>query len=291
MMSSLHLPYFAPDPPCALPTETEIAQSPILIDHNGYKVARVGTHFIVKYGNSKTLNLLEGENMVFVQQNTRIKVPRVYALYMNDAATKSYIVMEYIEGDTLEAAWPLLSEAEKEKITGILKGYFIELRKLLSPGYYGSIGKRPLLQGMFWTPKSIPEINGPFDTEEEFNNAMVLKFTRDSDFSSKNKAEFYKQAMRKVLTGNKPTFTHGDFRRKNVMIRRVASDETPDGEFEVTLLDWEMSGWYSGYWEYSISMVGTGWADDWSRWLAEVLGDSHVVEFPWVQMLFLDLWS
>jgi hypothetical protein len=49
-------------------------------------MVRVGKHFIVKFG--QDVDLIEGENMLFVQKTTNVAVPKIYALY-TDASTKT----------------------------------------------------------------------------------------------------------------------------------------------------------------------------------------------------------
>lgn len=66
--------------------------------------------------------------MLFVQQTTKIKVPHVYALYHIPESSMNYIVMEYIEGDTLESEWAGLTHCEKSDIAATLTQYFSELR-------------------------------------------------------------------------------------------------------------------------------------------------------------------
>lgn len=77
----MELPYFASNIPCSLSTNAEIKEAPLLNEHNGYKVVKVGSHFAVKFGSALQLDLIEGENVLFIQQaTTRIRVPQVYAL-------------------------------------------------------------------------------------------------------------------------------------------------------------------------------------------------------------------
>ena len=54
--------------------------------------------------------------------------------------------------------------------------YFNELRRLPSPGYYGSLGERCLSDCIFWTGGSNPEINGPFILHDSVIEAMALKY-------------------------------------------------------------------------------------------------------------------
>ncbi|KKZ63733.1 hypothetical protein EMCG_01967 [[Emmonsia] crescens] len=140
MGSSVRLPYYATDVPLPLPTEAEIENAPnISPEYGGRRVVQVGCHYVVKFG--KGVNLVEGENMLFVQKMTKVPVPRVYALYSNPQIGKNYIVMEHIAGETLAKLWASLTGAEKESIVAKLCGYYEELCQLSSPDYYGSIGK------------------------------------------------------------------------------------------------------------------------------------------------------
>lgn len=113
--------------------------------------------------------------MLFVRGNTNVCVPRVFALYSDTKTGKSFIVMERIIGQTLLAAWPQLTESEKHDILSDLRIQFDELRQLASPNYFGSFGKRNLLDGIFWTEEPDPSVNGPFDSEETLNEAMMRK--------------------------------------------------------------------------------------------------------------------
>lgn len=159
--SPIKLPYFASDIPHPLPKHTEMEKATILIKHNGFKVVQVDDKFVVKFGAASQVDLLGGVNMLFVQQTTRVKVPRVYALYNDPESSTNYIIMEYIEGDSLDTQWAHFTDSEKCEIATTLRQYFDELRNLPSPGFFGSIGKKHLLHGIFWTPQSAPSINGP----------------------------------------------------------------------------------------------------------------------------------
>ncbi|EGE00899.1 hypothetical protein TESG_08194 [Trichophyton tonsurans CBS 112818] len=291
------IPYFAPDLPCPLPSNSEIEEAPVFVDHNGYKVARVGNNYVVKFGHSLQLDLIEGENMIFLRHATKIKIPKVYALYNVPETSTNYIVMEYVEGKTLDTQWKSLSDREKEDITSTLKQYFAELRKLPSPGYFGSIRRRRMPGGMFWTPEPNSEINGPFENEADLNEALALKYVAESEYRSAYRAEFYRRALSNVFRDHESKFTHGDFQRKNVIIRSRSYNSSNDGTspgdektYEVTLIDWETSGWYPSYWEYSMAALATRWDDDWGVWLVRTI-EPFDVEFPWLQMLYLELWS
>ncbi|KKZ64204.1 hypothetical protein EMCG_01489 [[Emmonsia] crescens] len=287
--SSINLPYFAPNIPRPLPTNSEIEKATLLVKHNGYKVVKVGNEFVVKFGTASQVDLLEGVNMLFVQQATKVKVPQVYALYQDSESSTNYIIMEFIKGDTLDTQWAQLTRCQKSEIATTLRQYFQELRDLSSPGFFGSIGKNHLLHGIFWTPQPTPSINGPFDSESALNEALALKYIEASDNRTTFKADFYRRSLSQVFRGHVPKFTHGDFQRKNIIIRRRPND-TKTSQYEITLIDWETAGWYPSYWEYSIAMCASRWDDDWDEWIAKIL-QPFDAQFPWLKMLYLDLWS
>lgn len=51
-----------------------------------------------------------------------------------------------------------------------------------------------------------------------------------------------------------------------------------------------MAGWYPTYWEYCLAAISFRWDDDWPSRVEEVL-DPCLVEYPWINMLFHELWS
>ncbi|TVY25786.1 hypothetical protein LHYA1_G004602 [Lachnellula hyalina] len=291
-MSSISLPYYA-DPrelPCSIPTRDQIESSNnVLVNQSSRKVVVVGEHFIVKYGGA--IDLFEGENMVYLYENS-IPVPKIYALFEEDSV--KYIVMERISGDNLLTLWPALSQSQKEIITNKLKVILNNLRSLPSPGGFCSIGNRPLEDGIFWMGNSKLQINGPFTSETELNEAIVKKFI--SHELSEHKAAFYKRAFPYVLQGHPPVFTHGDIQRKNIMISKMAVEDGEnnrdvEGSLEVVVVDWETSGWYPSYWEYSKAMFACGrWYDDWNFWVGKIM-DEHFTEWAWVDMVMRECWS
>ena len=290
MASSITLPFTAAAIPCALPTNAEIEESSDVISaFTERRLVRVGKHFVVKYG--RGIAIIEGENMLFVQKMTKINVPKVYALYTEPTTKKNYIVMENVEGDTLASKWPDLTEAQKTAIVANLKCFLEELRVLLpSPGYFGSLGRRGLLDEIFSTRDVEPLINGPFRSTYSLNTAMALKYVYGDNGLSPYKAEFYRWVLPSVLRGHQldqPTFTHGDWQRKNLIIKKVPPrDDVLDAdhrfdEFKVTVLDWENAGWYPEYWEYACAFWSTIWDDDWGLFLHKMM-QPYASEAVWL---------
>lgn len=86
--------------------------------------ARVGpfcaVHFlidgktVVKTG--ENTRLAEANTMRFIRENTNIPIPEVYDAYTHDETGHVCIVMERVEGQTLQEAWPSYDDADKETV-------------------------------------------------------------------------------------------------------------------------------------------------------------------------------
>lgn len=293
-MSSVALPYYADATtiPANIPTVKDIESSADLLcnEQRGRRVVGVGQHFVAKYG--VAVNLIEGETMLFIRQATSVPVPRIYALFKDPSSRKAYIIMERVEGNTLESEWDSLGHTEKTDITHKLRMSFDELRKLKSPGGYCSIGRRPLSDYIFWTNDTGTSIAGPFDTETQLTSAMIKKYAFNN--LPPRKSEFYKRAFPSLFHGHPPVFSHGDFQLKNVMLRkqsRCGKDGQATCEYDPVIIDWEFAGWYPSYWDYFRAVYACGrWNNDWSLWVEKVL-DPYYNEWAWMDMLYKELWS
>ena len=75
-IASITLPYYADAKtiPASIPTIKDIESSPdVLCDQRTRRVVGVGQHFVAKYG--LDIELIEGENMLFIRQATSVPVP------------------------------------------------------------------------------------------------------------------------------------------------------------------------------------------------------------------------
>lgn len=284
-MDSVPIPYRVPSEelPSELPTKDAIESSKeILCEESARKVVSVGSHFVVKYG--LQVDLAEGQSMIFIKNTTTVSVPKVYALFKDIESSKTYIIMERINGDRLDFIWTSLDRMQKQAIALQIRTSFIELRKLRSPDGYCSLDCKPLRDHIFYTgtPEESLKIEGPFNTEMDLNDALIKKYL-SSGYLPIGKADYYSRAFPSVLSGHPPTFTHGDLQRKNIIM------DTEDGS--ITIIDWEFAGWYPSYWEYARAIFACGrFDDDWSEWIDLSL-DVYRNEWAWMQMLILELWS
>lgn len=285
METPFEIPFYAADLPCPLPSSAEIENAPdISLQYGGRRIVAVGQNFVVKFGLG--VNLIEGENMLFVRRNTNVSVPRVYALYSDTNTGKNYIVMERIIGQSLLSAWPQLTTLEKKRILSDLQRSFEELRHLPSPNYFGSFGNRPLLDEIFWTQEPDPLVNGPFASEKHLNEAMIQKYKYNG--GPPYRAEYLRKCLPLVFKGHEAVFTHGDLQRKNIMVREKNNQSRE--EASLVIIDWEKSGWYPRYWEYCLAVCALRWDDDWALWIDSIL-TPFVYESAWLQTLRLELWS
>ncbi|KAI0107184.1 kinase-like domain-containing protein [Nemania sp. FL0031] len=235
------LPYFAPAGalPAPLPTHEEVlASTDILLYPTaiiGKTVARVGQHFIAKYG--KDVKSIEGENMLFISRNTTIPVPKLYAMY-TFGEDETMIIMEFVAGKTLADCLPSMSAIRIKDIKEKLEAQVNELRRIPAPGYYGALGRRPLTD-FYWNQEF-----GPFDNVADFTkNYFDMKFSSGEGKPYDEIKRFCAARLKGVATAlghSHPVFSHGDLHDANIIVRY---DDTP------VIIDYELAGFYPAYHE------------------------------------------
>ncbi|EAW17177.1 uncharacterized protein NFIA_005390 [Aspergillus fischeri NRRL 181] len=137
-----------------LPSVSEIEAATELLStpDTSTKVVRM-RDFAVKMGHG--VPLIEAENMKFLAENSKVPVPKVHAAFKDPANNKTYIIMEYLPGDTLEKLLPSLNSAEKATISNLIKAAITELRSIPPPDYLGMLNRQPY---PIWTGYSGPKI-------------------------------------------------------------------------------------------------------------------------------------
>ncbi|KIX05973.1 uncharacterized protein Z518_03947 [Rhinocladiella mackenziei CBS 650.93] len=115
------------------------------------------------------------------------------------------------------------------------------------------------------------------------------------------RSDFYRRNLQKVLQNHRSVFTHGDFQRKNIIIRSreisamsassASNDEViPEANYDVVLIDWEKAGWYPSYWEFCAASWSFRFDDDWPDHLETII-DPCPVKYPWLKTIATELWS
>lgn len=112
--------------------------------------------------------MAEVETMRFIRNNTSIPVPAVQNAYRDDESRQVVIVMDFVQGKTLERARGEMQEAEREPVTSQLRD-MAELRQFKG-SYIGCIDGSQCNDQYF---DEDSEAYGPYKTEEEFNHGIV----------------------------------------------------------------------------------------------------------------------
>ena len=265
-----------------LPTIEEIHASSQFLSKNehGAKVAIVREHFAVKFG--AVVSLSEAEMMKFIAGNTAVPVPKVHAAFTDSKTQVSYIIMDYVPGSTLESLAPTLSAEEKTAICLQVRECIKELRELPPQGYFGVIGRKPYHDAVHWTPDNDPIVSGPFNTQAELNEGILARLRLSE---TDTYVQYIKSLMEPIFRGHRPVLTHGDLQPKNIMVNKIGSCEDGSGKFEVTLIDWELSGWYPEFWEYCSATILCRFKPLWLELVQNVL-QPYVVEYLMMQQIY-----
>ncbi|OAA44101.1 phosphotransferase enzyme family protein [Beauveria brongniartii RCEF 3172] len=280
-------PFFAPalQLPATLPSPEDIEScNKVIKEGYGRRIIHIGEHFIVKYGTR--VSVMEGQNLLYVKKTKTVPIPEVYALYTKlnlEGKTVTYIIMEYIRGETLETAWPKLSPDEKRNVALELRDYFDELRKVPAPGYFGCFGNPPCEDSVFWTlPCDDAAQNAPlsrsFRTEHEFNQGLVEVYL-DNRGTEEN-ARFYDCMFSEVLKDHRAVLTHADLQKDNIILKKDKS---------LFVIDWEAAGWYPEYWESCAATLAAKLSDDFWNYLVIAL-DEYPTESAWLNPMIRELW-
>ncbi|KAF3914870.1 hypothetical protein ABW20_dc0105684 [Dactylellina cionopaga] len=213
-------------------TAEELKQGTNIVPGPFKRIIKIDENTVVKVGDYR---LTEGATMQYVAENTKIPVPKVYGCYKDEETQATHIVMELIDGDCLENVWDKFDQERKEDIINQLKQILEELRSLEGT-FIGSIDHTHCEDVLF---EETNDLRGPYNSEEEFSEGIVDTLLKKGDSAF---PKLVCAMVRDVLKGHRIVFTHGDLLPRNIMVK--------DGKV-VAILDWEMSGWYPEYWEYT----------------------------------------
>jgi aminoglycoside phosphotransferase (APT) family kinase protein len=192
----------------------------------GLPVCQIDSDTVVKIGRQSLE--CEALNMLMIQSMTSIPVPKVKQLIVDHRSY--YLVIERINGRTLEACWSQLGLFAQLRIAWTLRGYVSQLRRLQRsvPGRIdGSV-----CEGYLCTEQG----SGPFSSYSDFTSWY------------NHKLEVVQRVKRAPLDAERfdsswpLVFTHGDINPGNII---MAEDGT------LFLIDWNYSGFFPIWHEYS----------------------------------------
>lgn len=264
-----------------LPSIAEILEATeVLSSQDGAKVEKVKDKFLVKYG--ARVSRLEADTMRYVSANSDTPVPKLFGTITDPNEPEiNYIVMEFIEGKCLDAIWPDLSTSEKEDVKMQLKAALNSLRKMPDQGYIGSVGRQKCIDGVFYTGETyVLDVNGPFETEIEMNEGVLRRVAETRPASAIR--------LFRTIFSNMPThrivFTHADLQARNIIVKRTTSEHGGPNTMDLTIIDWEMSGWYPEYWEFCNSIIFNTFHAEWLD-IAQDIMDVYTNEYLLMQRI------
>ncbi|KAF5024145.1 hypothetical protein F66182_3779 [Fusarium sp. NRRL 66182] len=193
-----------------------------------------------------------------VRRRTHVPVPRPLDLVSSGSA--SYLLTSRLPGHRLGMCIDSLSEGEVNTLVGDLRTCLIDLRaipKQVAPNYAisntlgGPCYDFRLITGLEYD-KERGDFIGPFADEGAFNKALQIGALPGVSHS----------------TGHEIVFTHGDLNMRNVLVH--------DGRLS-GIVDWENSGWFPDYWEYTKAHFVTKLQKRWLRIVDDVF--THFSDF------------
>ncbi|KAH8586814.1 hypothetical protein B0O99DRAFT_656668 [Bisporella sp. PMI_857] len=151
----------------------------------------------------------------------------------------------------------------EDSILAQLEKIFRQLRALKPPG----TAVESCVGGSLYDsriPRGSPRF-GPFKSIQEFHSWLRQDLTPECLKDRQRDQDRHDlQHMLSVQDGPwpLPTFSHGDLNPCNIIVR---------GGTVVGIIDWEFSGWYPHYWEYTSAWFGNATRTEWQGILDKVL--------------------
>ncbi|KAI9653050.1 MAG: hypothetical protein M1831_006257 [Alyxoria varia] len=252
-----------------------------IFNWGGVKIMRISPKNVVKFGPHVTV--VEAKSMLYVAQHAgTVPVPKILAYYTYGPIERdiedygslydTYIFMDFVEGQSLDTVWEPYNDSEKNRVSSQLKQHIHDLRNIGCCSYIGSVDHGPVTDSIL---SNFPH-KGPFDTEEDFNHAMI------DAYQATVPRRYIKNFLLGMIAQKKHqiVFTHGDLRLQNIMVK--------DGNI-IAILDWEFSGWYPEYWEFSRALYVWRWQNDWIDYLMRAL-EPYYAEYAFHSFLSQMLW-
>ena len=121
-------------------------------------------------------------------------------------------------------------------------------------------------------PRGMPRF-GPFKTIQDFHFWLRRDLVPEHLKDREQDQDWHDlQDMMSLQDGPwpPPVFTHGDLNPFNILVR--------EGNV-VGIIDWEFSGWYPHYWEYTSAWFGNSTRTSWQGRLDQFLNRPQAQEF------------
>ncbi|CAG8379326.1 unnamed protein product [Penicillium salamii] len=174
----------------------------------------------------------EGEALRLVEQYTSIPSPLCVDEYQ---ANNPILIMTTVPGQTLDQVYHRLSYPQRAQLSKDLRNILTQLRRIpnQTSHAFGNTHGGPL------NDHRLPSgTRGPFDLISEFNAYLIHMCV--SDETKEKISKIHARQYRSL-------FTHADLHPSNIII---------DHGRLSGIVDWESSGFYPEYWEFTKIMYG-----------------------------------
>lgn len=210
------------------------------------QIYRIDERTVAKTGD--VVCMAEAAAMRFVREKTSIPVPEVFDAFVRPDTNHVCILMEYVEGETLDKAWPSCDDAQKASVISQLRRYTDELRAI--PGTIVGSVDGTHCNDQFFSDRDNPTSYGPYDSEDAFTDGLVRSLRE------RRQNSWIEMVCRfiKALPQHKIVLTHNDLAPRNILVRDAKV---------VAFLDWELAGFYPEHWEYAKALFWPEWKSSW----------------------------
>lgn len=200
---------------------------------------------------------IEARTLDFLAKSTagtdiHIPVPKQLRDWV-DSDGRYLTMTERIHGQTLEEAWPALSESQRISIADQVVQVRKQLRSNFTSTAIQTVEQGPCYPGLLFLNM---ESQGPFYSEKEFWDALAKAYGNLPQHIFENAKKRFPKCEPFVLT-------HCDLNLSNIMVR--------DGQV-VSILDWEYAAYLPVWYDYlTASFAFTEMDVEWKKLLRERL--------------------
>lgn len=260
--------------PCSVCTSSPYRQGKCRYKSNVKCFSEAGTHGYWHLGEKyilKDRDMLtardDADNLEFIQCNTTIPVPKILDSWEHPGG-RYLTIEEYIkDGTSLSAAWPSLSESDREDIAQQTVDYLKQLRSHTKEKVQSINGGPVTSYAIFkdydaWAPVTT---HGPFESDDQIFEAMT------ADLKKKKFPEKVLAEIRKHMPPSKPyTLTHTLLHYDNIILR---------GKKVVGITDWDGAAYLPCWAEYIFARQAFSEGDqEWRNYLVPKLGQYKEVK-------------
>lgn len=157
----------------------------------------------------------------YVYQNHAVKWPRILCTYSvkSTHGTLKAMVMTHIPGQTLQEAWPVLSNSQRRSLKMDLKRHLQGMRTFTQP-YIWQIGQKPVRNFHDQIPHAQDRYIGPFNSKQEWDDWCLERVRKMHGEKAYNKwkKRLMKMDEDKVASAGDFVLTHADLSPSNIMV-------------------------------------------------------------------------